>query len=101
VARSPSGDRSFAHPIMGRMTTRATSPDGPSMGHMTTLTIPWAQRRAISVKAGCDPRTLEKVIRGEAVKNHAVAQRAFATLKEAGFEPPPLARWVAPARGAA
>ena len=51
------------------------------------------QRRALAVKASCDPRTVEKVLRGEPVRGIA-GERAHAALVDAGLLPPdaPLPR---------
>lgn len=52
---------------------------------MTTLDE--ATRRALAVKASCDPRTIDKVARGAPVRGLA-GHRARAALEEAGIEVP-------------
>jgi hypothetical protein len=47
-----------------------------------------ALKRELSVKGDVDPRTLEKVLRGEPVRGMA-GRRARRVLEEAGFDIPP------------
>jgi hypothetical protein len=54
------------------------------------LRIDKATIRELAVKASCDPRTIEKVIRGEPVRGMA-RHRARRVLLEAGIPTAPIA----------
>ena len=49
-----------------------------------TRTIDAATARKLAVKADCDPRTIQKVLRGDAVRSMS-ARRALSVLVEAGL----------------
>ncbi len=53
----------------------------------TTKTIDWATRRRLAVEGSVDPRTVEKILRGEYVRGLA-GHRARATLAAAGIQFP-------------
>lgn len=51
------------------------------------IDIDWPTRRALAVKGNVDPRTIDKVLRGERVRGMA-GHRARAALREAGIPVP-------------
>lgn len=53
--------------------------------------IDTATRRALAVKASCDPRTIDKLLRGESVRGLA-GHRAEEALREAGYSLHPRQR---------
>lgn len=57
--------------------------------------IPTAKLRELAVKASCDPQTIKKALRGDAIKG-LPGERARRALKEAGYKVPKPKAWKDP-----